>query len=590
MRGPQVGTARLARRGGTASRMAAWAALAVVAVVAAAPAVGAAELRVQAELPKVAATGKAETLTVRLVGPDGTPAPAPRDLAVTVVVAGEEQRLQARLPAGASQVTLELTSAVPKARTLEIVVEGLEPAWVPWVVVPAEKARAAQAIEVGGQALRTLRQVTAPPVADSPATVQAAPPPPAEDRSALADPSAPRGAGASPTAATGAGESARRPRSSAADRWRNVIGQIGTLAGQEEALVFDAAVTPPPPEADAPAAIPAAAGELRFHSPKLTLRPGSDGRYRQKVFATWWVDGSPANPGQEVRAMLAVNPGESDLGVEPQHLVVAATTDTGSIDLVASRRGTAEVSLLHPRGAPLTVELLPAEPRAVRFLPGQVTELRRLGPGQVWVAAELLGDTLRPTPAPIDLELSFTALDGATAAVCRALVPAGLREGGCTLELSRFGDYELWVRGPGLDAHSGRIAFGFDFALLAWVLLGGLVGSVVQVVRHRVGSREMRLKRYLIGTAAALVVVLLLAFGGLVWLDWTLPDGLRDAAAGSSQSGLFLLGLLGGLAGDAVFSALDRRFGWTTRGGGAGGGTTPREEPPATPAPAPSGG
>ncbi|HEX6203567.1 MAG TPA: hypothetical protein VF100_11235 [Thermoanaerobaculia bacterium] len=580
-----------------------------MAVVGAATAADAGELRVRAEMAKVAVAGQTETLTVRLVGADGAAVAAPRDLAVTVTVEGTDRRLRAKLPAGAEELDLRFTARAPAARTLEVVVEGHEPVWVPWVVVPAAAAQAAAVAGAADGALRAIRQVTAPPPAQRPVAL---PPPSTATRR-----DEPAGAGAEDAAMDepAGGESAEQPatapreaapvtrpsrderRHASAERVRRVLDGLVHDA-QEEAVVFETAPPPPPPPAGEPvpppaepaaepaAPLPASAGELRFHTPRIRLRPGSDGLYRRTVFATWFVGDVPTAPPEPVRALLTVDPDEA-LTLEPPRLEVPPTSDTGSVDLVAGGLGRATLRL-HPGPGSLEVELLPAEPRALRFVPGLPTELRRLGPGEVRVAAELFGDALRPTLAPADLELRFAAVDGATSAECVTVVPAGAREGDCVLRLSRFGDYTLWVRAGGLEAGQGRLAFRFDLALLGWVLTGGLVGAAIQVLRHRVRSREKRLKRYLVGAAAALVVVLLLAFGGLVWLDWTLPDGLRDAAAGSSQSGLFLLGLLAGLAGDAVFSALDRRFRWTARGGAAGGGSAAGGG--GTPAPAASGG
>lgn len=581
---------RRTRTGWTKAAARAW--TATVLTMVAATAAGAAEPRVQAELARVAAVGQTETLTVRLVGADGEPVPAPRDLAVTVTVEGEGRRLRAKLPAGAAELPLRLTARSPAAWTLEVVVEGLEPVWVPWLVVPAEAAKAAEAAEAIGSAARLLRRVTAPPVADRP-LVHPAPPAATGDETAAEAPPAFGAAGSDEVAGT-ATVRTRAEQRSGGSRWRRLLAGAAEVA-QHESVVLDAAPAPPaeatgdPPAAD-PAPPPPAAGTLRFHTPEIRVRPGSDGLYRRTVFVNWFVGDVPTVPAQAVAAQLRAEP-DGLLETDPVlRLEVPPSGDPGVVHLVAAERGSARLTLL-PGGESVRVELLPAEPRALRFVPGQVTELRRLGPGEVRVTAELLGDLLRPTLAPADLELRFTAVDGATAAECTTVVPAGTREGGCVLRLERFGDYEVWVRAGSLDPGRGQLAFGFDLALLAWVLAGGLLGAGVQVVRHSVRSREKRLHRYLIGAAAALVVVLLLAFGGLVWLDFTLPDGLREAAAGSSQSGLFLLGLLGGLAGDAVFAALDRRFRWTA-GRGAAGGTEPAGgEPPTegggpTPAPA----
>ena len=598
--------------------------LALAAVALAALPAGA-QIRVQAELPQTATAGRAETLTVRLVDGDGKPVAAPRDLAVTVLVEGTKRRLVAELPAGSSELPLRFTSREAAAHTLEIVVEGLDPVWLPWVIVPAAKTRPAPAAAdappaaaVAGEAAAEptpappptdLRQVTAVPVIlhrQLPAEA------PAQRARRLG-----RRAASEEEAATDAAEPATldsldvrsiavEPDERAFPRQNERVLRRVEIADPASSALGDTAPPPPPPPSPAPPAEPAAEpaaeptappaaaplGRLRFNPQHLRIPPGSNGLYSRPIQAAWYVGDYPALAESDVVAELQLVEQPEGFALAPDRLRVPASAMTGSVRIEGSRPGLARIQALLPdrEVADVVVELLPPQPAALRFSLDQAAAMRRLGPAELRVWARLVDAAGRPTVAPRPLVIDFVAGSGAGGARCQAELPAGEGEVGCDLALSRFDEYALTARarGGGLEVGTAQFDFSFDWALLAWALAGGLLGAAVQVGRRRVKAGEPLVRTYLLGAAAALVVVLLLVFGGLVWLDVAFPEGLRQAAERSSQPALFLLGLLAGFGGEAVFAALDRRFAWSGGKSDGAGPATPPAEGGGDVAPAPS--
>lgn len=616
-----------------------WRGIALAVLLAAAAGLpAAAQVRVQAELPEAGTAGRTETLTVRLVDAEGRPVPAPRDLVVTVLVEGADIRIQRKLDAGVAELPLTIRSGEAAAHTVEVVVEGLEPVWLPWIVLRAEGAaqpssRAADgSAEAEGEAaegeaaagtspppeaapaaaVRELRQVTAVPTASPSPPLE----PPARRLPGLAPTMAqPFPAGAADEESGGeahtmarvsrdsreAGASSMRsdglpPAAAQTERTLRLPPATASERGAPGAAA-DGATEAPPPAADggivANRADRPPAGRLRFEPSQLSVQPASDGRYRRPIQATWYVGDFPARAESDVEAELRLVEQPEGLVIAPDRLRIAASAMTGSVLLEASQRGRARLQALLPghEVADLVVDLLPARPVRAVFAADQTVSIRRLGPAELTVRAGLVDGDGRPTVAPAATTLRFVARGGAGEIPCEAIVPAGEREGRCLLAISHFGLYDLTVTMLGGDLEIGKASFelAFDRALLGWALLGGLVGAVIQGARRRVKSNEPLARTYLLGVTAALVVVLLLVFGGLVWLDVAFPQGLREAAERSSQPALFLLGLLAGFGSEAVFAALDRHFSTiraarrsgSPAGGGpaAGGGVPPGQGP-----------
>jgi hypothetical protein len=529
--------------------------------------------------------------------------------------AGLTATTRVTVPAGASRADVTLTATKPGLWQIEARAQGLYPASTVVVcVAPAVLARHQALAAVPPRrpaAARTApaREPTSAPAA-TPASAPAAVPgltPPRRLRPLAAMPPAPAPAApASGAAAAGPGAhfeeerlravAAARPMPPPAARPNFAAPSAGARAGAAAALTTRAAAPAGPAgagagagagapagattgatagalgaAASAPPAGPgagaagSAAGGVRLIPEHLERYRGTQGWDSVSIDAYWYENGNPSAAPRELDIALVADQG--DLRVAPARLNILPGDFMSKQPAVVTALAAAKASLqaLYPGGQSNLVDItfLAAPATQLSFSSGPQV-IRGFGVVSSEVYVRLLDAAGMPAVAdrPIQVNLQLSGPMGSPL-VSPAVIPAGEIETRAPLELARFGAYTVVASAANLaDAAPLSIQVAFDWLLLLATLLGGVLGSLTRVLYRGQGAEaapRRLLRVLLLGSLAALLVVLLSAFHLLSLLAGALPQGWSDALAKvplGSLTGVFLLGFLAGLLFDRVFGSL----------------------------------
>lgn len=337
----------------------------------------------------------------------------------------------------------------------------------------------------------------------------------------------------------------------------------GTAAGATAgALGAASSASPLGPGAGA---VVSAADGVRLIPEHLERYRGTQGWDSVSIDAYWYEKGNPSAAPRELDIALVADQG--DLRIDPVRLNILPGDFMSKQPAVVTALAAAKASLqaLYPGGQSNLVDIsfLAAPATQLSFSSGPQV-IRGFGVVSSEVYVRLLDVAGMPAVAdrPIQVNLQLTGPMGSPL-VSPAVIPTGEIETRVPLELARFGAYTVVASAANLaDAPPLSIQVAFDWLLLLATLLGGVLGSLTRVLYRGQGAEEAprRLLRVLLlGSLAALLVVLLSAFHLLSLLAGALPQGWSDALAKvplGSLTGVFLLGFLAGLLFDRVFGSL----------------------------------
>ncbi len=547
--------------------------------------------------------GQQANLTIETLGEGGKPQAVQRPVVVALSgAAGLVATTQVTVAAGSASVEVPLQTAKPGLWQVDARAHGLYSASTVIVCVAPAVLKRHEAVAASAAAARpATRPATATLRPAVPATRVSgeAPPPPAPHAvpiaptSAMPPPPPPAPAAQEQTtAAAGAPRprlQARRlhaavplPKAEPRPAPRGAPAAAGERVAAQQAAVLVATAAPSPPAAgslggagssgggvgSSGAGAPAgagAAGEVRLIPEHLQRYRGTQGWDSVSIDAYWYENGNPGPAPHDLD--LALVSGQGNLQIDPVRLSIPNGDFVSSHAAVVTASAAQSTSLqaLYPGGQSNMVDIsfLAAPPAKLSFSSGP-QQIRAFGVASSDVYVRLLDAAGEPAVAdrPVQVNLQLTGPIGSPQ-LAPASIDAGQIEARVPLSLPRFGAYTVIASAAGLaDASPLAIEVAFDWMLLLAALLGGLLGSLTRVLYRGDGADEnpRRLLRVLLlGGLAALLVVLLSAFGLLSLLAGALPQGFTDALAKvplGSLTGVFLLGFLAGLLFDRVFGRL----------------------------------
>jgi len=438
---------------------------------------------------------------------------------------------------------------------------------------PAAEAPARRVVMTPASRHATVPPAAAPAPGGAPATTLSPPRPP-PPFAAMAPLSAAAPAPAAAAAAPGAHHEEERLRTVAiapapppnAARPEAAASPSRTRAATAAAVTARAVAQGIPGAAGAGAgAAGNAAGEVRLIPEHLQRYRGTHGWESVSIDAYWYEKGNPSASPRELEIALVADQG--DLHIAPVRLNILPGDFMSKQPAVVTAEAAAKASLraLYPGGQSnlVDVSFLAAPATQLSFSSGQQV-IRGFGVVSSDVYVRLLDAAGVPAVAdrPIQVNLQLNGPIGSPQ-LSPAVIPTGEIETRVPLELPRMGAYTLIASAASLgDSPPLSIVVAFDWLLLLTTLLGGVLGSLTRVL-YRGQSAEAAPRRLLrvllLGSLAALLVVLLSAFRLLSLLTGALPQGFAAALAKvplGSLTGVFLLGLLAGLLFDRVFGSL----------------------------------
>jgi hypothetical protein len=319
----------------------------------------------------------------------------------------------------------------------------------------------------------------------------------------------------------------------------------------------------PTPTAAGAAAI--AAGEVRLIPDKLERHRGPQGWEDVKIAAYWFEKGVPSPVSHDLR--LALVSEEGNLTIAPLSLQIQSGDFESNQQAVVNVAAPATASLqaLYPGGQSNRVLMsFLAAPAARLAFTGESQVIPALGVASSEVYVRLLNAAGEPAIAsqPIRVDLQLSGPLGSPL-LPPAVIDAGAIETRVPLELPRFGAYTVLASAADLAPTAPLpIQVTFDWLLLLATLLGGILGSLTRLLsqgQSDAAAPRRLLRVLLLGGLAALLVVLMSAFGLLSLLTGALPAGWSQALARvplGSLTGVFLLGFLAGLLFDRIFGQL----------------------------------
>jgi len=322
---------------------------------------------------------------------------------------------------------------------------------------------------------------------------------------------------------------------------------------------------PPAPVGPGAGAAANAASGVRLIPEHLERYRGTKGWESVSIDAYWYEQGNPSAAPHELDIALVADQG--DLRIDPVRLNILPGDFMSKQPAVVTAVAAAKTSLqaLYPGGQSnlVVISFLAAPATQLSFSSGPQV-IRGFGVVSSEVYVRLLDAAGMPAVAdrPIQVNLQLNGPMGSPL-LSPAVITTGEIETRVPLELPRFGAYTVVASAANLaDAPPLSIQVAFDWLLLLATLLGGVLGSLTRVLyRDQSGEEAPRrlLRVLLLGSLAALLVVLLSAFRLLSLLAGALPQGWSDALARvplGSLTGVFLLGFLAGLLFDRVFGSL----------------------------------
>lgn len=499
------------------------------------------EIRLRA--PETAlATGERGTLVIEVLGENGRPAPALRDVQIDLQgIGGLSRGKSVILPAGTSKIEVPIQAPKPGLWQIEARAPGLASGFG---VVTCLKSRP-----------RPVSQV------------KALPPGVAEkfDKEVKIAAAKPEG-----------------QRRKALDvLMRRTAAAVATMEAGDEP---DAEQPPPPPPPPPPGEAEATPGEgrVRLIAQPPRLRREQGGWENSRVDAYWFQGEAPELSPRDVILSLVVEQG-SGAAVAPALLnIPTGQFKSAEAALISARRPeTAVIRAFYPGGSsePLQIEFLQPVPARLAFHSQEQT-YRGLTGVATDLFVRLLDDSRTPVAASLDVPLDVVVQGPLGAQSYQLKVPAGATQAKVSVDLNRPGRYIVRASAPGLaDAEPASIRFALDWLLLASSLIGGVLGSLTRVLYRREKVWPKGLGRVLaLGIAAALLVLLLSVFGVLSVLGNVLPaaEALEKVPA-TNLFGALLLGFIAGM----VFDKILGRF-----LGGSGGkrARRPRKKPAEAPA------
>jgi hypothetical protein len=468
--------------------------------------------------------GQKANLRIETTGESGDLLPVPRPVVVSLLgAAGLTATTRVTVPAGSAAVEVPITAGKPGVWQVEARGEGLYSA-------------------------STVVACVHPAVLQSHQAVAAAPAQPAE-------------AARPPTAAPVPLRSARPNAPAFAAPGAHL---------EEERLHAEAPAPGAAPRSARPNAAtrPAAGAQgagVRLIPEHLERYRGAQGWESVSIDAYWYENGNP-NPAPRELELALVSDG-GDLLIDPVRLSIPSgdfvSKQPAKVTAVAARKATLQA--LYPGGQSnlIDVSFLAAPAARLSFASGPQV-IRAFGVVSSEVYVRLLDAAGMPAVAdrPIKVNLQLSGPIGSPQ-MQPAVINAGEIETRVPLQLPRFGAYTVLAAASDLaDAPPLTIEVTFDWLLLLVILLGGLLGSLARVLylgQSADESPRRLLRVLLLGGLAALLVVLLSAFGLLSLLADALPHGWSEALARiplGSLTGVFLLGFLAGLLFDRVFGGL----------------------------------
>jgi hypothetical protein len=315
-------------------------------------------------------------------------------------------------------------------------------------------------------------------------------------------------------------------------------------------------------------ATPATAGSgVRLVPEHLERYRGTQGWESVAIDAYWYENGNPSPAPQQIDLELALVDDRGDLRIDPDRLSIPpgdfVSRQPAVVTAASARKASLQALYSHGHSNLVDVSFLAAPAARLAFASGP-SVIRAFGVASSEVYVRLLDATGVPAVAdqPIKVNLSLSGPTGSPQ-LSPAVINAGEFETRVPVQLPRFGTYSVSAAASNLaDAAPLSIEVAFDWLLLLSALLGGLLGSLTRVLYQAQGgsaSPRHLLRVLLLGGLAALLTVLLSAFGLLSLLAGSLPQGWSESLARiplGSLTGVFLLGFLAGLLFDRVLGGL----------------------------------
>ena len=308
-------------------------------------------------------------------------------------------------------------------------------------------------------------------------------------------------------------------------------------------------------------------GGVRLIPEHMERYRGAQGWESVPIDAYWYENGNPSPAPQQIDLELALVSDQGDLRIEPDHLSIPpgdfVTRQPAMVTAASARKASLQALYPHGQSNLVDVSFLAAPAAKLAFASGPQV-IRAFGVASSEVYVRLLDATGVPATAnqKIQVNLRLSGPMGSPQ-LPPVWIDPGQFETRAPIELPRFGTYSVFAAAGNLaDAAPLSIEVAFDWLLLLATLLGGLLGSLTRVLYQgqKADETPRRLLRVLLlGGLAALLVVLLSAFGLLSLIAGALPQGWSEALARiplGSLTGVFLLGFLAGLLFDRVLGGV----------------------------------
>jgi hypothetical protein len=308
-------------------------------------------------------------------------------------------------------------------------------------------------------------------------------------------------------------------------------------------------------------------GGVRLIPEHMERYRGAQGWESVPIDAYWYENGNPSPAPQQIDLELALVNDQGDLRIEPDHLSIPpgdfVTRQPAVVTAASARKASLQALYPHGQSNLVDVSFLAAPAAKLTFASGpQVIHAFGVASSEVYV--RLLDAAGVPATAnqKIQVNLRLSGPMGSPQ-LPPVWIDPGQFETRAPVELPRFGTYSVFAAASNLaDAPPLSIEVAFDWLLLLATLFGGLLGSLTRVLYQgqKADETPRRLLRVLLlGGLAALLVVLLSAFGLLSLIAGALPQSWSEALARiplGSLTGVFLLGFLAGLLFDRVLGGV----------------------------------
>ncbi|MDY7095762.1 MAG: hypothetical protein SX243_22535 [Acidobacteriota bacterium] len=276
-----------------------------------------------------------------------------------------------------------------------------------------------------------------------------------------------------------------------------------------------------------------------------------------EILAFWTLDGTPQRRSLPLSLKLVAQaPNRPTLA--PTKLNIERGSDRSEpATLSTTKPGTVRVEGLWgvDRSDPAEIHFRAPVPEGLRFSSRGQQKIYGVAKVKMPVVLELISDQEELTQAlePVSVFLEVTGPSGSLLPG-EIKIEAGRPLADTVLELSQHGTYELTAQAVGLGSAHLTVVYGIAWWPLIAAVLGGLFGAFFRLSQLTRGQRKGRFVRVVAGGLfGGLLMFLLQAFElhSLLEARFAWAEALSGVPI-LNLLGAFLLGVIGGLAFDAV--------------------------------------